>query len=51
MSKKVKKSKSSDANRALGRYLEEIGQYEPLTPEEEIDLAQRVKKGERNACR
>jgi len=51
MSKKVKKSKSSDANRALGRYLEEIGQYEPLTPEEEIDLAQRVKKGERNALK
>ncbi len=51
MSKKVKKSKSSDANRALGRYLEEIGQYEPLTPEEEIDLAQRVKKGERIALK
>src|SRR6056297_1109262 len=51
MSKKVKKSKTSDANRALGRYLEEIGQYEPLSPEQEIDLAQRVKKGEREALK
>ena len=51
MSKKAKKSKTSDANRALGRYLEEIGQYEPLSPEQEIDLAQRVKKGEREALK
>jgi RNA polymerase primary sigma factor len=51
MSKKTKRSKTSDANRALGRYLEEIGQYEPLTPEEEIDLAQRVKKGEQEALK
>ena len=51
MSKKTKRSKTSDANRALGRYLEEIGQYEPLTPEEEIDLAQRVKKGEQLALK
>jgi len=51
MSKKTKKTKTSDANRALGRYLEEIGQYEPLSPEQEIDLAQRVKKGERLALK
>lgn len=44
MAKKVKKS--SDSNRALSRYLEEIGQYEPLTPEEEIELAQRVRSGD-----
>ncbi len=51
MGKKTKRSKTSDANRALGRYLEEIGQYQPLTPEEEIDLAQRVKKGEQLALK
>ncbi len=51
MAKKTKKIKKSDANRALGKYLEEIGQYEPLTPDEEIDLAQRVRAGERAALK
>ncbi|MBO8130430.1 MAG: sigma-70 family RNA polymerase sigma factor [Candidatus Marinimicrobia bacterium] len=50
MSKKQKKA-SNDANRALSRYLEEIGKYEPLSPEEEIELAQRVKKGDRVALK
>ncbi|RKY44835.1 MAG: RNA polymerase subunit sigma, partial [Candidatus Neomarinimicrobiota bacterium] len=50
MSKKVKKA-SNDANRALSKYLEEIGKYEPLSPEEEIELAQRVKKGDRGALK
>lgn len=50
MSKKVKKA-SNDANRALSRYLEEIGRYEPLSPEEEIELAQRVKQGDREALK
>ena len=40
---------ASDSNRALSKYLEEIGKYNPLTPDEEIDLAQRVKKGEQAA--
>ncbi|HDP68812.1 MAG TPA: sigma-70 family RNA polymerase sigma factor [Candidatus Marinimicrobia bacterium] len=42
---------ASDSNRALSRYLEEIGKYNPLTPEEEIELAQRVKKGDREALK
>ncbi len=43
MSKKIKKT---DANRALGTYLEEISKYEPLNPEQEIELAQRIKIGD-----
>ncbi|MFQ6615855.1 MAG: RNA polymerase sigma factor RpoD/SigA [Fidelibacterota bacterium] len=41
----------SDANRSLSRYLEEIGKYEPLKPEREIELAQRVKRGDQEALR
>lgn len=42
---------ASDSNRALSKYLEEIGKYNPLSPEEEIELAQRVKKGDREALK
>jgi len=42
----AKKNKRSDANRALGAYLDEISKHEPLDPEEEIELAQRIKKGD-----
>jgi len=45
MTKKAKKV-SSDSNRALGLYLEEISRYSPLTPDEEIELAQRIKRGD-----
>jgi len=38
------RSSSSDSNRALSKYLEEIGRYNPLTPEEEIELAQRIRQ-------
>lgn len=41
----------SDANRSLSRYLEEIGKYEPLKPEREIELAQRVKRGDQEALK
>ncbi|MGC9364947.1 MAG: sigma-70 family RNA polymerase sigma factor [Fidelibacterota bacterium] len=50
MSAKSSKS-SSDSNRALSKYLEEIGNFEPLTPEQEIELAQRLKKGDREALK
>ncbi len=40
------KERTSDSNRALGKYLEEISQYSPLTPEQEIYLAQRSKQGD-----
>jgi len=42
---------ASDSNRALSKYLEEIGKYNPLSPEEEIELAQRVKRGEQDAIK
>lgn len=42
---------ASDSNRALSKYLEEIGKYNPLSPEEEIELAQRVKRGEQEAIK
>ncbi len=41
----------SDANRALSRYLQEIGKFQPLAPAEEVDLAIRVKKGDRQALK
>ncbi|MBS1272179.1 MAG: RNA polymerase sigma factor SigA [Candidatus Marinimicrobia bacterium] len=36
-------------NRSLSKYLEEIGQYEPLAPEEEIAVAKKVKEGSQEA--
>lgn len=35
----------NESNRSLSRYLEEIGRYEPLKPEEEVKCAQLIKKG------
>lgn len=46
-----KKRSSSEANRALSRYLDEIGNFEPLKPEEEIELARLVKQGDRRALK
>jgi RNA polymerase primary sigma factor len=46
MSTKAKKSSSSDSNRALSKYLEEIGNFEPLSPNEEIELAQRMRSSD-----
>ncbi len=37
-----------DANRSLSKYLEEIGKYEPLKPDEEVRLAKLVKCGDPN---
>ncbi|MDO9548123.1 MAG: sigma-70 family RNA polymerase sigma factor [Candidatus Marinimicrobia bacterium] len=50
MSAKTSKS-ASDSNRALSKYLEEIGHFEPLTPEKEIEYAQRLKQGDREALK
>ncbi|MBD3276653.1 MAG: sigma-70 family RNA polymerase sigma factor [Candidatus Marinimicrobia bacterium] len=36
-------------NRSLSKYLEEIGKYEPLSPEEEIAVAKKVKEGSQEA--
>ncbi len=35
----------NESNRSLSRYLEEIGQYEPLKPADEVICAQLIKKG------
>ena len=35
----------NESNRSLSRYLEEIGKYEPLKPEEEVKCAQQIKRG------
>jgi len=40
-----------DSNRSLSRYLEEIGKFEPLKPAREVELAQRVKQGDRIALK
>ena len=41
----------NDANRSLSKYLQEISRFEPLHPEREIELAIRVKKGDRAALK
>ncbi len=46
-----RKLKKNNANRALGSYLEEISKYEPLSPEQEVELAQRIRKGDLHAKR
>jgi RNA polymerase primary sigma factor len=37
------------ANQSLEKYLQEIGEMELLTPEEEIELARRIRKGDQRA--
>lgn len=37
------------ANQTLERYLQEIGEVELLTPDQEIELAKRIKKGDQDA--
>lgn len=50
--KSKKKQRSiNDANRALSKYLDEIGNFEPLSPADEIDLAGKVKQGDRRALK
>ena len=57
--KKKKKTKAeqaiqkigNDANRSLSKYLQEISRFQPLIPEREIELAIRVKKGDRLALK
>ncbi|NOZ73767.1 MAG: sigma-70 family RNA polymerase sigma factor [FCB group bacterium] len=39
----------NESNRSLSRYLEEIGKFEPLPPAREVELAQRIKKGDMEA--
>ena len=50
LEKKIKKL-GSDANRSLSKYLQEISRYEPLDPSREVELAIRVKQGDRLALK
>jgi RNA polymerase primary sigma factor len=46
---KISKSITSRDSQALEKYLAEIGREALLTPEEEVELSQRVKRGDRRA--
>ena len=50
-SKKVKISKqyTNRESQSLDKYLQEIGKVDLLSPQEEIDLARRIKKGDQKA--
>ena len=39
----------NESNRSLSRYLEEIGDFEPLNPDREVELAIRIKKDDHTA--
>ena len=41
----------NDANRSLSKYLQEISQYNPLSPDREVELAVRVRQGDRRALK
>ncbi|MDR1668026.1 MAG: RNA polymerase sigma factor RpoD/SigA [Bacteroidales bacterium] len=46
---KITKSITNRESASLDKYLQEIGKEELITVEEEVELAQRIKKGDRNA--
>ena len=46
---KLTKQYTNRESQSLDKYLQEIGRVELLDPEEEIDLAQRIKKGDQKA--
>lgn len=46
---KITKSITNRENRSLDKYLQEIGREELITAEEEVELAKRIKEGERAA--
>ena len=39
----------NESNRSLSRYLEEIGDFEPLNPDREVELAIKINQGNHNA--
>ena len=39
----------NESNRSLSRYLEEIGDFEPLNPDREVELAIRIKRDDHSA--
>ena len=46
---KITKQYTNRESQSLGKYLQEIGRVDLLKPEEEIELAQRIKKGDQRA--
>ncbi len=46
---KITKQYTNRESQSLDKYLQEIGKVDLLTPDEEIDLAKRIKKGEQKA--
>jgi RNA polymerase primary sigma factor len=46
---KIRKQEKNRAEKSLEKYLEEIGNYSPLPAEQEIELAKRIKKGDKAA--
>jgi RNA polymerase primary sigma factor len=46
---KISKQYTNRESQSLDKYLQEIGRVELLTPQEEMDLARRIKKGDQKA--
>ena len=46
---KITKSITNRESASLDKYLQEIGKEDLITVEEEVDLAQRIKKGDKEA--
>ncbi|MBN2891565.1 MAG: RNA polymerase sigma factor RpoD/SigA [Bacteroidales bacterium] len=46
---KITKSITNRESASLDKYLQEIGKYELISVEEEVELARRIKKGDQNA--
>ena len=46
---KRRRTTESRSRQSIEKYLEEIGNYSPLSPEEEIELARRIRKGDEEA--
>ena len=46
---KITKSITNRESQSLEKYLQEIGKVDLLTPEEEVDLAQRIRAGDQSA--
>mgnify|MGYP000320306041 FL=1 len=46
---KITQSITNRSNASLEKYLQDIGHEELISPEEEVELAQKIRKGDRKA--